>query len=36
VLSGIVDMGHLEKVRRTHPYLTDRNDDMYGTGVRCK
>jgi len=31
VLSGIVDMRYLEEVRRTYPYLTDRNVDMYGT-----
>jgi nitrilase len=36
VLSGIVDMRYLEEVRRTHPYLTDRNNNMYGTGERCK
>jgi len=29
VLSGIVDIGYLEEVRRTYSYLTDRNGDMY-------
>lgn len=29
VLSGIVDIRYLEDVRRTYPYLTDRNIDMY-------
>lgn len=31
VLSGIVDIRYLEEVRRTYPYLTDRNVDMYRT-----
>jgi omega-amidase len=29
VLSGIVDLGHLEEARRIHPYLSDRNSEMY-------
>ena len=34
VLSGIVDIRYLEEVRRTYPYLTDRNSDMYGSDER--
>jgi predicted amidohydrolase len=34
VLSGIVDPGYLEAVRRTYPYLTDRNGDRYCTDMR--
>ena len=30
LLKGIVDMDFLKNVRRTIPYLTDRNVDMYG------
>jgi len=32
VLSGIVDTRYLEEIRRTYPYLTDRNGDRYRTG----
>jgi hypothetical protein len=28
VLSGVVDIRYLEEVRRTYPYLTDRNWKM--------
>ena len=34
VLSGIVDIRYLEEVRRTYPYLSDRNGDMYCAGER--
>ena len=34
VLSGIVDIGYLEEVRRTYSYLTDRKGDMYCTDAR--
>jgi nitrilase len=34
VLSGIVDIGYIEEVRRAYSYLTDRNSDMYGTDER--
>jgi len=34
VLSGIVDLGYLEEVRRTYSYLTDRIGDMYCTDER--
>jgi hypothetical protein len=29
LLSGIVDINYLNKVRQRYPYLTDRNVDMY-------
>ncbi|WP_457554234.1 carbon-nitrogen hydrolase family protein [Desulfobacula sp.] len=36
VLSGIVDMRYLKEVRRKHPYLTDRNADMYNRVIPDK
>lgn len=34
VLVGIVDIPYLKEVRRTYPYLTDRNADMYDKDFR--
>ena len=31
VLIGTVDMAHIKSEREKHPYLRDRNQDMYAT-----